>query len=56
MRDERVACKREVSQGKRQHKGGCVVARVGWKVTVIVTIHDVMLGLRPNGVGGRHLR
>jgi len=30
--------------------------RVGWKVTVGVTIHDVMLELRPNGVGGRHLR
>ena len=25
-------------------------------MTVIVTIHDVMLGLRPNEAGGRHLR
>ncbi len=25
-------------------------------MTVTVTIHDVMLGLRPNGEGGKHLR
>ena len=25
-------------------------------MTIIVTIHDVMLGLSPNGVGNRHLR
>jgi len=29
---------------------------VGWKVTITVIIHDVMLGLRPNGVCDRHLR
>jgi len=30
--------------------------QVGQKVTVGVTIHDVMLDLRPNGAGGRNLR
>ena len=45
-----------MSQGPRQCKDSCAVAWVGWKVTVIVTIHDVMLGLRPNGAGGKHLR
>ncbi len=48
--------RRKVSQGPRHCKGSFAVAHVGWKVTVIVTIHDVMLGLRPNGAGGRHLR
>ena len=35
---------------------GLALPRVGQKVTIEVIIHDVMLELRPNGVGGRHLR
>ena len=45
-----------MSQGLRPRKGGCATERVGWKVTVVVNIHDVMLDLRPNAAGGRHLR
>ena len=37
-------------------QGGCTTTQVGWKVTIEVTIHDVILQLRPNGVGDRHLR
>ena len=54
--DVRIAHSSEVSQGPRQREGSCTAARVGWKVTITVTIHDVMLGLRPNGAGGGHLR
>ena len=52
----------ELRVGAKCHKardhagGGYTTMRVGWKVTVVVTIHDVMLELRPNGVGDRHLR
>lgn len=53
LRNDRTARRSEVSQGSRQCKGSCAAMRVGWKVTVIVTIHDVMLGLRPNGAA-RH--
>lgn len=35
--------------------GGCAATRVGQKVTVDITIHDGMLNIRPNGVGGRYL-
>jgi len=45
-----------MSQGPQPCKGGCSTVPVGRKVTVEVTIHDVMLDLRPNGVGGMHLR
>jgi len=34
-----------VSQGLRQCKGNCIAMWFGWKVTIIVTIHDVMLGV-----------
>jgi len=34
----------------------CVVTRVGWEVTVGVTVHDGMSNLRKNGAGGGHLR
>jgi len=37
-------------------QGGCTVAWVGQKVIVRVTIYDMILDLRPNGAGGRHLR
>lgn len=30
--------------------------RVGWEMSDEVTIHDVMLNVRPNGVGNMHLR
>ena len=53
--DVRAARRSEVSRGLRQRKGSYAAMRVGWKVIVIVTIHDVMLGLRPNGAGGRNL-
>jgi len=43
--NDRDVHKSEVSQGPCQRKGGCTVACVSWKVTVIVTIHNVMLGL-----------
>ena len=56
LHDDRTARRSEVSQVLQQHKGSCAVVWVGWKVTVIVTIHDVMLVLRPNGVGSKHSR
>jgi len=56
LHNVRTAHNSKVSQRLRQRRGGYDAARVGWKVIVIVTIHNVMLGLRPNGVGGRHLR
>lgn len=37
-------------------QGGLHCTHVGWKVTILVTVHDVMLDLRPNGVGDRNLR
>ncbi len=46
----------KVSQGLRPRKRGCATMQVGWKVTSVVTIHDVMLDLRLNGVGDRQLR
>lgn len=55
LRDVGVVCKRKVSQGPRPHKEGCIATQVGWKVTFVVTIDDVMLDLRPNGTGGRYL-
>jgi len=30
--------------------------RIGWEVTIGVTIHDRMSGLRPKGASGGHLR
>lgn len=45
-----------MSQGSRSHTGGCAAMRVGWEVTVGVIVHDGMSSLRPNEVGGRHLR
>lgn len=45
-----------MSQGSRPCMEGCTAARVGWEVTVDVTVHDGMSDLRPNGVGGEHLR
>ena len=45
-----------MSQGLRQRKGSYDATQVGWNMTVIVTIHNVMLGLRSNGAGDRHLR
>lgn len=56
LHDDRTVRRTEVSQGLPQCKGSCATAQVGWKVTVIVTNHDVMLGLRPNEAGGRNLR
>jgi len=35
---------------------GCAATQVGWEVTVGVTVHDGMSGLRPNGASDRHLR
>lgn len=35
---------------------GHAATRVGWEVTIGVTIHDRMSNLRPNRVGGGHSR
>ena len=35
---------------------GYATTQVGQKVTIEVTIHDGILDLRPNAVGGKHLR
>ena len=53
---------RELRAEAKSHKvhdragGVCAAARVGQKVTVEVTIHDLMVGLRPNRASCRHLR
>lgn len=47
---------KEAQDYKLLYKGGFTAAQVGQKVTVEVTIHNVMLDLRPYEGGGRHLR
>ena len=56
LHDKGYACKISMLQGSRLRTGGYATARVGWKVTVGVTIHDRMFDLRQNGVGAGHLR
>lgn len=45
-----------MSQGPRQHEDSCTSMQVHRKVTVNVNIHDLMVGLRPNGASSKHLR
>ena len=45
-----------MSQGSHSCTKGYTDTWVGWEVTICVTVHDGMSGLRPNGVGGGHLR
>lgn len=56
LHDVGVVHRRKMSQGLWWRSGGCAAAWVDRKVTAGVTIHDVMLHLRPNGVGSRNLR
>ena len=56
LRDIGDACRSKESQGLRLRMGDYAATQVGQKVTIEVTIHDGMLDLRTNGMGGRHLR
>jgi len=54
--DVGAARKSKESQGLQPSKVGYAATWVVQKVTIRVIIHDVMLDLRPNVAGDRHLR
>lgn len=56
LRDEGGAHRNSMTQGSRPRTGGCTAARVGWEVTVGVTVHDKMSNLRKKGAGSGQLR
>ena len=56
LHDKEVACEIGMSQRLHPRRGDCATMRVGWEVTVGVTIHDGISDLRPIGVGDEHLR
>ena len=56
MHNKGDAHKISMSQGSRSRMGGCAAARVGWEVTVGITVHDGMSDLRQKGADDGHLR
>ena len=56
LRDFNTARCSEMSQGPKQHEDSFARVQVHRKVTIKVTIHDLMVSLMPNGAGGKHLR
>ena len=51
-----VTSRDSMSQGLRSHVRSCAAARVGWEVTVDVTVHEKRSNLRQKGAGGETLR
>ena len=56
LRNGNMVQSKDVSLGPWQHGGCCSTQReISQKVTIKVTIHDLMVSLRTNGAGDRHL-
>ena len=52
--------RKDMSLGTRQRGGSCAtqgeIAQVSWKVTIKVTVHDLTVEMRLNGVDDQHVR
>ena len=56
LRDKEVVRRINMSQGPCLRIGGCAAARVGWEVTIGVTVHDKRSNLKQKGVSNGQLR